>query len=232
MVNFTMLVRNRINLTQQALESLSANTDGISVTILDDRSDDATAGLLDFFGRTDGGRFFVFHNTTVRGTGPLRNSVIKLSEAAWGRGDYLVLSDNDVYFSEGWLDSLIQHYERAWERGFRVIGAVNHPYHQPVQKHIMQGGYVVDEVHALALQSQIMRWEVFDEYGPFCDTPVDRVCQSEDVAFSNRLKADGFRVGVVSPALIVNTGITNSFGEKIPGWELVKAQCPEGVICE
>jgi len=36
----------------------------------------------------------------------------------------------------------------------------------------------------------------------------------------------------VSPALVVNCGITNSFGEHIPGWEMVKAQAPAGVIVE
>ena len=83
-----------------------------------------------------------------------------------------------------------------------------------------------------SLQSMLMRWEVWDKYGPFNKTTPGRVCDSEDVEFCRKIHADGFKVGVVSPALIVNTGITNSFGQKIPGWELVKAQCPSGVLCE
>ena len=78
----------------------------------------------------------------------------------------------------------------------------------------------------------LMSWEVFDDFGPFKETPPGAVCQGEDVEFTNAVRAKGFRIGVVSPNVIVNTGITNSFGEKIPGWELVKAQCPEGVLCE
>jgi len=78
----------------------------------------------------------------------------------------------------------------------------------------------------------LMRWEVWDKYGPFCETPVGKVCQGEDVDFTNKIRADGYKIGVVDPPLVVNTGITNSFGEKIPGYELVQAQCPPGVICE
>jgi hypothetical protein len=78
----------------------------------------------------------------------------------------------------------------------------------------------------------LMSWDVYDRFGPFCQTPIDKVCQSEDVDFTNRIRSAGLRIGVVSPALIVATGITNTFGEHIPGWEAVRAQCPEGVVCE
>jgi len=144
-----------------------------------------------------------------------------------GRGNYLYLSDNDVFFPPGWLEKLIEHYEYAWTYGYRVLGAYNHPFNQPVSR--IDGVY---EVNHLASQSMLMKWEVWDQFGPFVETPVDKVCQSEDVAFSNKIREAGYKVGVVSPWLVVNTGITNSFGEHIPGWELVKSQAPPGVICE
>jgi hypothetical protein len=77
-----------------------------------------------------------------------------------------------------------------------------------------------------------MSWDVWDKYGPFCDTPVDKTCQSEDVDFTNRIRKDGFKLGVVVPHLVHATALKNTFGEPGPGWELVKAQCPRGVICE
>ncbi len=156
-----------------------------------------------------------------------------MSEKCFGRQDYLYLSDNDVYLKPNWLEHLIACYENAWKRGYKVIGAYNHPYHQmgslignPHDK------YVVREVMALALQSMIMKWEVWDEFGPFKETPAGAVCMGEDVDFGNAIRAAGYKLGVVSPALLVNTGITNSFGQKIPGYELVQKECPEGVICE
>ena len=40
------------------------------------------------------------------------------------------------------------------------------------------------------------------------------------------------KLGVVYPELIHATALKNTFGEPGPGWELVKAACPEGIICE
>lgn len=238
MVNFTMLVRDRPNLTAQALQSLTPKVIGkdMNVTILDDRSKPETRQIVYGWCALNDG--LPIRNDDPIGTGTARNFVIHSSEVEYGRGDYLYLSDNDVFFKAGWLEALIASYELAWEHGFKVIGAYNHPYHIPFgdatwgDSGLPGHTCVVRQVNALALQSMLMRWEVWDKYGPFCNTPVDKVCQSEDVDFTNKIHADGFKIGVVSPALIVSTGITNTFGEKIPGWELVKAQCPAGVIIE
>lgn len=224
MTNITMLARNRLRLTNQALESLwNTPCKEWNLTVLDDRSEEPTADLLRTYG--------AIRNNIPMGTGPLRNLVIKESERRHGRGDYLYISDNDVVFRPGWLDTLTGLYICAWSQGFRVLGAYNHPFHQPVSK-LPLGRFAVNEVNALATQSWLMSWDVWDEFGPFVETPVDKVCQSEDVEMTNRMRAAGFRLGVVSPALVVNCGITNSFGEHIPGWEMVKRQCPIGVICE
>ncbi len=226
MINFTMLIRNRAVLTKQALQSLISNThDGVTMSVLlDDRSDEPLASWLKDCG---GDR-----NDTPMGTGMLRNLTVKLSEERHGRGEYLYLSDNDVYFTQGWLTKLVSCYELAWSHGIRALGAYNHPFNQPLMELRFTNGMNVHTVNHLASQSMLMRWEVWDQFGPFIDTPVDKVCQSEDVVFSNKIREAGFKVGVVSPALIVNTGITNSFGEHIPGWEMVRAACPTGVICE
>lgn len=237
MVNFTMLVHNRPAHTTQALNSLAKDWKSpVTYTILDDRSDEFTQAGLVTWATYDKVLVHRIPDDSARwGTGELRNIVIRTSEEKFGRGDYLYLSDNDVFFKPGWLETLIALYECAWQEGYRVVGAYNHPYHQLSPTGIVGiigRQHSVYQVQALALQSMMMRWEVWDKYGPFCETPVGKVCQGEDVDFTNRIVADGGKIGVVSPALLVNTGITNSFGEKIPGWELVKAQCPAGVLCE
>lgn len=225
MVNVTFLVRDRFNLTRQTLESFAdaGTIEKKIVTILDDRSRKPTREFVECWCSDHNANYI--RNEFPMGTGPLRNVVIKSSVP---RGQYLYVSDNDLFFNPQWLDRLILSYEDAWGYGFRVIGAYNHPFHVP--EYVL--GIGVKKVNALATQSMLMRWEVWDKYGPFCQTPVDKVCQSEDVDFTNKIVADGFKLGVVSPALVVSTGITNTFGEKIPGWELVKAQAPEGVIVE
>lgn len=227
--NITMLVRNRLRLTRQSLESLWAYTplDAWNLTIIDDRSDEPAARLLSTYG--------AMRNDVPMGTGSLRNAVIAESERRHGREDFLYLSDNDIVASPYWLETLIQCYQDVWSRGFRILGGCNHPYNQPIGE--MQfihndPDHRVYEVNHLASQSILMTWDVWDQFGKFVDTPVDAVCQSEDIVFSNQIREAGYKVGVVSPWVIANVGITNSFGDRIPGWELVKSQAPPGVIVE
>lgn len=233
MTNFTVLVCNRAKLTKQMLKSLEGTAD-VTLTIAEDPTcDGETRDILDWAKNGCPNRVQIVNFDMQLGTASLRNHVIQASEKRFGRGSYLYLSDNDVKFNHAaWLNDLIYCYEFAWQHGFKVLGAYNHPYHQHGNRVMVNEKYSVCEVQALALQSMLMRWEVWDQYGPFPETPVGRVCMGEDVEFGWRITKDDGKLGVVDPPLLVNTGITNSFGEKIPGWELVKAQCPEGVYCE
>lgn len=239
-VNTTFLVRDRLSLTKQTLDSFKAacvpaNVSG-NVTILDDRSGPETSAFLKSW--AEGMHCRIVRNDEPLGTGELRNLVINECRKHWTgyqSGEYLNILDNDIYIPSGkslWVETLVRCYEFAWNLGFRVLGAYNHPFHQPIAMTYMPDAHAIHELTALATQSMLMRWEVWDTYGPFCQTPVDKVCQSEDVDFTNRIRAAGFKIGVVSPALIASTGITNTFGEHIPGWELVKKQAPPGVIVE
>jgi len=230
MTNFTMLVHNRPRLTQQALRSLGDCSE-MTVTVLGHNCDPETQYVvteslqhLD----TDSSVCFLWEQS---GTGAARNRVIGDAEHYHGRGEFLYLSDNDVYFLRpDWLKILIANYEIGWKHGFCVLGAYNHPYHQHGARFSGAEGYEIAEVSALALQSMLMKWEVWDRYGPFKRTTPGMVCDNEDVEFAWRIAANGFRLGVIDPPLLVNCGITNSFGGKIPGWEIVQAQAPEGVI--
>jgi glycosyltransferase involved in cell wall biosynthesis len=235
-VNFTMQVRDRFTLTKQALESLEASAlETMTVTILDDRSQDETREfLLDWCGK----RYctHLVRNDEPLGTGQLRNLVISESEKYFGRGDYLAPHDNDVYFKPGWLGALLKGYLYSYDHDFRLLAGYGHPYHLPIATlPVRKGSYVLFNIHevmAIATQSTFMDWETWDKYGPYCDTPVDKTCQSEDVDFTNKIRADGYKLGVVTPHLIHATALKNTFGQPGPGWELVKAACPEGIICE
>jgi GT2 family glycosyltransferase len=233
MTNLTMQVRDRFLLTAQALTSLGLPTLDMTITILDDRSEPRTRDLVEAWCGAVGAHYV--RNDTPLGTGQLRNMVITESEKHFGRGRYLAPHDNDVFFCPGWLPTLVHCYENCWSRDFRMLGGYGHPYHLPIgdmQFVSNDPDHRVYEVQALATQSTFMSWDVWDEFGPYCDTPVDRTCQSEDVFLTNKLRAKGFKLGVVRPHLIHATALKNTFGEAGPGWELVKAECPEGVICE
>jgi GT2 family glycosyltransferase len=233
MTNITMLAATRPRLLKQALDSIGDLSDA-TVYIRDAGMNREVKGIaLQWAQDRYNARVFA-SNTPALGTGPARNTVIDATDFHFGRGDYLYLSDDDVYFLQpNWLSILSAAYDQAWEHGFRVLAAYGHPFNRPIAPSTrLECRWNVEEVYAVATQSMLMRWETFDEFGPFCYTPAGKVCQSEDVDFSNRIRAAGYKVGVISPALLVNTGISNSFGEHIPGWELVKSQCPEGILCE
>lgn len=244
-VNFTMLVHNRARLTEQALNSIGSHI-GMSITILAHRCDPATELVLhEWTTNRDRGAcldYHILYTDEEMGTGGARNRVIGSSEDSFGRGDYLYLSDNDICFQVGWLQTLINAYEKAAKEGFKVIGGYNHPFHLPIasvrvgyvgaEEPQLNADFTVNEVYALALQSMLMTWDVWDKYGPFHTTRPGAVCQGEDCEFGNAIRADGGRLGVISPPLLVNCGVTNSFGELIPGHDLVRRQAPSGVIVE
>lgn len=233
MTNITMLCANRPRLLKQALDSIG-DLSNATVTIRD-AGMNAEVGLVASDWARDEENSAYYLGIKEVGTGPARNRVINRSEGYFGRGDYIYLSDDDVSFLRpDWLSILTSAYEEAYEHGFRAIGCYNHPFNRPIdgEPGVIYDLHIVYPVFALASQSMLMDWETWETFGPFCDTPAGKVCQSEDVDFSNRIRAAGYKVGVISPSVLVNTGITNSFGEHIPGWELVKSQCPEGIICE
>lgn len=234
MTNITMLAATRPRLLEQTLDSIGDLSDA-TVTIRDARLNADVSTYIEKWAKASRSkRMHIWANESV-GTGPARNHAIAASGQEFNRSDYLYLSDDDVAFLQpDWLDILTTAYDEAREHGFRVLAAYNHPFNRPCAPAIRMpcSRWNVNEVYAVATQSMLMDWETWDKFGPFCDTPAGKVCQSEDVAFCNKIREAGFKVGVISPALLVNTGITNSFGEHIPGWELVKSQCPEGVLCE
>jgi GT2 family glycosyltransferase len=223
-----MLVHARPRLLKQALDSIG-DTSEMSIHIYGDDPAIEVHHVCREFMQDKVGNYTVVGKSI--GTGAARNAVIQ--SAQYYRREYLYLSDDDVAFLRpDWLSIMIAAYEEAWAYGYKVLGAYNHPFHQAIDYRAVGDGIGVYEVQALALQSMLMRWEVWDAYGPFKETPVGAVCQGEDCDFGEKIRKDGGKLGVVFPPLLVNCGITNSFGQPIPGWEMVKKEAPVGVIVE
>ena len=113
-----MIVRDRPDLTQQALKSLEENTtQDITVTIVDDQSQKETALLLVDWVKEDTNKRILVRNTISRGVGWARNLSIHVSETAFGRGELLYLADNDSYYTKDWLTNLREGWPLAKSMG-------------------------------------------------------------------------------------------------------------------
>lgn len=230
MTNIVMLVHNRYNLTKQALESLVAHTkrDAYTLTIVDDESDDFRVPRL--CSRHEwcagGGPAFVRVSNSFHVLSQLKNMGAMWSDQYWGRGDWLYLSDNDVYFTPDWLPKLTELAMETEIDAFRLWGGQAHPFHAPIKNF----GDNMTEHDCLAGTSWLLRWTMWDEFNGLNKTTAPGVCQSEDIEFTNRLRAFGGRIGVINPHVVIDTGITQTNGQPSPGADL-KPRLP-GILYE
>ena len=235
MINIVMTVKDRPRLTAQALRSLALNTVGDwNLTIVDDQGLYETLCVLNLFFRSRPKQVAILRNHTSKGiTGQVRNLGVYWAERYWGRGDWLYLSDNDVFFTPDWDMRLIDA-RLNFGREFPLIGGQNHPYHQPVTERISDssphyGKLILREYLALAGTSWLMRWDTWGLYGPL-DAHAPGLCQSEDHAFCQKIREAGGKVGALDPPVVIDCSLTNTFGKPAIGAELKKRV--EGVLYE
>lgn len=234
-VNIVMLVKDRDRLTNQCLDSLAKNTplDLYNLTIVDDCSKTPLEDWYAFRGSTERIGWKPMPVTVVRVgsgsiTGRARNLGIYWAEKYWGRGDYLYLTDNDVYFTPGWLEKMVSTFEPVNKEYAFVLGGWNHPFLQP-NGEVPWEKYGMPKVHthdAVAGASQLMRWKTWDKYGPL-DAHAVGVGQSEDWKFCQDIIKGGGRVGSIYPRVVFNCGVTNSFGQPSPGADVMIAELKE-----
>jgi GT2 family glycosyltransferase len=208
-----MLVRDRPRLTDQALESIYNHSvpGHYTLTIVDDGSLPVTRKLL-----VDRTNTVVCHFSRSIGIlGFLRNIGTQVSEKVFGRGNWLCFLDNDVAVFEHWLANMI---EIASCPGAHLLGGQRHPYHKPNQRLVYATGRCVEETDAVAGYSMFMSWDTWDRFGPF-DANAKGIGQSEDWAFSQRVKKGGGIVGYIHPPVLAHCGLTNTDSKPATGHE-------------
>lgn len=218
LTNITMLVHNRPRLTEQALVSLYANTnwDSFNLTVIDDDSDELGCGGWDLLMKQENATILRLEKSK-HVTGMARNLSVYWAEKYWGRGDYLYLSDNDVYFEKGWLESLVTAYEWVKQHRVKLLGPYRHPYHLP--NRVLKGvGHDVALVDAVIGLGHFMEWHTWDVVGPL-EANAPGTNQSEDFAFCQRIIKSGHFVGCLEPAVVKNCGLVDSAGRPAIGIE-------------
>ena len=173
------------------------------------------------------------HNEESLGVGGSRNNGIAYSQKYFSRGDLLYLSYNDVYFTEEWLDVLIEAYSLHGDTT-KVIGGYCHPYSQPnwMSPPWARKGevYRTTTRDAVGGASWLLSWNTWDKYGQLMDN-ARGTCQSEDYEYCQRIRKDGYEVGAVVPHVVYHTGRTDTFGKLSPGADVASPDV-EGVTIE
>lgn len=246
MTNIIMLVRDRLRLTLQSIESLYANTPikDFTICIVDDDSTDfRVKKYLRSLSKSNLSLLEVQNSGHV--LAQLKNIGVAWSEQRFGRGGFLYLSDGDVFFTPGWMEALTDCAQASEREGFLLWGGQIHPFHRqilPDRGGVYSSGSVLSldglrncnwtEHSILDGPSWLMRWDTWDRYGPLDRTCAPGVCQSEEYPFCERLKAGGGRIGVIHPHVVIHTGLTNSAGQDAPGRKERELMIPNGVISE
>jgi len=224
--NIVMLTKDRWELTIQSLTTLYRNTNeaDFNITIIDDGSNEISQAALHGFLDAKKSNVAMLRIENSQGvTGRARNLGVYWSEKTFGRGEYLYLSDNDVYFLPKWLNELTSFFYFFPESNFRLVGGWNHPFLNP---HTEVRGCGVYSHDAIAGASQLMRWETWDKYGPLVAN-APGTCQGEDWLFCQKIIEDGGKVGSIYPRVVLNCGITNSEGKPAQGPDVMLAELQE-----
>lgn len=230
-ISLVMPVAGRPELTSQAIHTALNNAHGIVwltlVLEMGTKVEDLPGLPLENAGAQ------IIFNPLPKCIGAAKNAGVAYASKTFGRDSLLYLSDNDVWFAPGW-DMQLKKAHVAYPDSFQIIGGGCHPFLQPNNKfngwfYLDGKVYEVKSRDAVSGYSWLMSWETWDKYGPL-DANAPGVRQSEDWAMCQRVIADGKFVGALTPEVVIHTGVTDSYGEKIPGWEEIQARVPEGVL--
>ncbi len=225
MTNIVMIVRDRLKLTTQSLESLYAHTDPsqFNLTLVDDGSEDfRVLHLLRKYGYKPNATLVRLENSR-HVLGEIKNIGAAVSGQTFGWGDlgtdWLYLSDNDVYFTPDWLTKLTE-FATGEEPECTLFGGQIHPFHDK------------SDIEVLAGPSWLLRWYTWASQEGFRRGGSPGVCQSEEYPFCESLRDTDEKIAVIRPFVVYHCGLTNSDGKDAPGRKEREAQMVPGVYYE
>ena len=222
MINITLRSRDRYKLLTQTLESLYAHTprEEFTLTLVDDRSSDfRTLRLIE---RYEDQPNFASLRLNVNRDSSIKNLGVKASEEIWRRGEWLYLTDNDVFFLPGWSEKLTTLARETEGENFKLWGGQVHPFHHAVKKLDK-----FNEYQMLDGLSHLMRWETWDKIGPYRGVPD---VYSEDVCFCKNVTRRKGRIGVPIPPVVLHCGLTTTEGKDVTGRGELEKLKVEGVL--
>jgi glycosyltransferase involved in cell wall biosynthesis len=225
MVSIIILIYNRPRLTRQTLDSLFASLKNTvlehEIILVNNGSDEHTVAVINNYRD----RAFIHHLYPNRGVAGGKN--FGVSQAA---GDILYLSDNDMYFLPGWLESM--HHTATVFDTAKVLGGFRHPFHNVVHAHT-RGSLAFEQLRQAVGSTWYLDRYTWDRFGPLQE---GLGVGQDDVIFCDRVTASGFLVGSIVPYKVIHCGAKNTDGKWSPGgheWHKdpnYTAHLPKGVF--
>jgi len=218
---------NRFRLVNQTLDSLFENTPKklYKLIIVDGGSTDGTREWL----QTQNFEGYELILQENKGPGGAKNAGVKAS----GETEYLYISDSDMYFKKGWLETLIKVYQGLPEIG--ILGALGHPWWPTIGKQWVGGepgvraGAEIDFVEQQPGYSWFMKREIWEKCGPLQEGVSYGV---DDTEFCNKTKDLGYKIGYLKEELVLHCGIKRADGSVTYGALDQIKDYPEEVITE
>lgn len=204
-ISIIVVAYNRPQLTRQTLDSLQYSLKDTSirnqVIVVDNQSNSETSSIINSYSKFDSIRI---HNN--RGCAAGKNKGV-----SHARSDLLYLSDNDMYFSPGWLEAIIRAHTIFPE--FSILGAFRHPYHGVIQTY-KKHGLEIEESDMQVGSSWLLTKQTWQEFGPLDETVPTG---SDDAIFCNAVRKSGGKVGAIKPNLVIHCGATDTTRATSPG---------------
>jgi N-acetylglucosaminyl-diphospho-decaprenol L-rhamnosyltransferase len=188
---------NQLAYTKKCLQSLTATVDtGTTILVIDNSSTDGTGEYLASLEEIS-----VIHNETNLGCAGAWNQGISNTQSEW-----VVILNNDVILSWGWLEGLIEFAE---ESNLDVVspaireGDYNYNIEEYAREFVRRMSHVSrpGEAHGICF---MVRRRVFEKIGLFDEN--FRIGQFEDADFFRRANAAGFNLGITGRSFIHHFG--------------------------
>jgi glycosyltransferase involved in cell wall biosynthesis len=196
----------------RSLESQTYPRDCFEVVIADNASPEGAEAVADVIGGR--GRRVV---VTVKGAGPARNGGVEASS-----GEILAFIDSDCVAEPAWLEEAVKALPQFDFIGGRVKVLVEDPAHiTPVEAFERVFAFdfktYIEKKRFTGAGNLICSRRVFDAVGGF------RTGVSEDVEWSRRAQACGFRLGY-APGAVVGHPARRSWAELLAKWRRINLE--------
>lgn len=196
-ISIIIPVKNQKTITQTCLDSLDAYTDNFQLIIIDDGSDKETADILKNY--IDANDTLIKNEKSVGWCKAINQG---LKEA---RGDYIVLSNNDVVFTPDWSEKMTAHFKKNNKLGVlgptsNKVGDPGHPQHIDENRE----GIDFQNTDILTFFNVMIKKEVIDKVGGLDER--FGLGGQDDADYCIRARKAGFEVGIARDVFIYHYG--------------------------